>query len=551
MPFNFRPPAPKDPKTKKSDILLAMPNMNWFDKRVKFMTPFTIIALTTIMKNAGYDFEFIDGTVEDISPEEFEKRIKKINPKIFLVSSISTQYAAQTHLALKLAKKAAPNCITVHGGIYATTYTEGAIRNLDTDFVFTGPAENRLPQVLEFLLAGKYEDLISKVDGIGFRDKKGKQVITSHPSFGKINKHQGTEPDYSKVDMKKYIFQEAQVVEHQSNFLEPTMVIQTSLGCVHQCTFCAVQTITGRKMMFRSVENVLDEIGWFMKEYGINHFGIIDELLLVNKKRCMSLFQGIIDRKYDIKWKLNDASVWHMHEDLLELMKKSGCTKIGMSAESGNQRVLDEVMKKPVKLDVIKNVVKKCKELGMDITSNFIIGMPDETWEEILETIDFAERMDFDLVTFNVAQPFAGTPMAQTCKDKGYIPQDFDWTDEKQYGNSTGFISTPEFTPEDLMNLRTYAWDYINFKNKDKTIRAARCLNVPLNEIDEHRHQNRDRKGVHTVKQKFSLNRSKDKAFLIRNQQYKQISEKDLNDINIIRQKFINSRKKIPNFEQA
>ena len=172
----------------------------------------------------------------------------------------------------------------MHGGVYASTYPEGATRNLDTDYVFTGPAENRLPQVLEFLLAGKHDDLVSKIDGIGYRDKTGKQIITAHPSFGKIIKHQGTEPDYSKVDIKKYIFQEAQIVEHQSNFVEPTMVIQTSLGCVHRCTFCAVQTITGRKMMFRNVETVLDEIGWFIKEFGIRHFGLIDELLLVNKK---------------------------------------------------------------------------------------------------------------------------------------------------------------------------------------------------------------------------------------------------------------------------
>jgi radical SAM superfamily enzyme YgiQ (UPF0313 family) len=197
-----------------------------------------------------------------------------------------------------------------------------------------------------------------------------------------------------------------------------------------------------------------------------------------------------------------------MHEDVLELMKKSGCTKIGMSAESGSQRVLREIMNKPVKLEVIEGVVKKCKQLKMDITSNFIIGMPDETWDEILQTIDFAEKMDFDLVTFNIAQPFAGTAMIKTCIEKGYLPKDFDCTDKRQYGNSTGFITTPEFTPTDLLHLRTYAWDYINFKTYDKKVRSARCLNVPLDKIDEHRLENIKKLGIHTVKQNFSLNRS-------------------------------------------
>ena len=119
------------------------------------------------------------------------------------------------------------------------------------------------------------------------------------------------------------------------------------------------------------------------------------------------------------------------------------------------------------------------------------------------------------------------------------------WTDEKQYGNSTGFITTPEFTPEDLMNLRTYAWDYINFKNHDKKVRAARCLNVPLSEIDEHRRQNRMRKGVHTVKQKFSLSRSMDKSFLDRRKQVNQKQENDSkSEIHYIRQKFVDARLK-------
>jgi len=434
----------------------------------------------------------------------------------------------------------------VHGGIYATTYSEGAIKNLDTDYVFTGPAENRLPQVLDYLMADNHDDLINKIDGIGYRDKKtGKQKITTHPSFGNIIKHQGTDPDYSKVDIKKYIFQDARIVEFQSNYIEPTMVIQTSFGCVHQCTFCAVQTITGRKMVFRSVETVLDEIGWFMKEFGVKHFGFFDQLLLGNKRRCLNLFQGIIDRKYDIKWKLANSSVWHMHEDLLELMKRSGCTFIGISTESGSQRVLKEIMKKPVDLEVIASVVKKCKELGIDISSYFIIGMPGETWDEILETVDFADRMDFDLAVFNVAQPFAGTPMSKTCMEKGYLPKDFDWTDEKQFGNSKGFITTSKFTPEDLMNLRTYAWDYINFKNHDKKIRAARVLNIPLSEINEHRRQNRMRKGVHAVKQNFTLSKSMDKSFLDRGKQTNQEQENDSKyEIDEIKQKFIDARLK-------
>ena len=159
---------------------------------------------------------------------------------------------------------------------------------------------------------------------------------------------------------------------------------------------------------------------------------------------------------------------------------------------------------------MVPRVVQKCKELGIDVSSNFIIGMPDETWAEILETVDFANRMDFDLVVFNIAQPFPGTAMVKTCMDKGYMPKDFDFTDERQFGNAIGFIETEEFSPSDLADIRTYAWEYINFKNYDKKVRAARCLNIPLSQIDAHRRESRKKRGRLFPKQEISLDRGYD-----------------------------------------
>lgn len=501
MAFDFTPNY-ENSKNRPSDIVLVMPNMNWLNKRVKYCTPFTAITLTAIIRQGGYDFTLIDGTIEKMSEDDYVYELRQLQPKIVLISSISVQYASQIHLASKLAKQEVPSCTTVHGGIYATTYSQGALDDRNTDLIFVGPAENRLPQLLALLLQEKYDE-VRRLEGIGYRGITGRKVITNHPGFGKMKK--AVEPDYSKVDMKRYLFQKAAMVEHAANFREPTAVIQTSFGCVYNCTFCGTKTISGRRVVYRDIETVLDEIGWYIDEYGIGHFGIIDEMLLLNKKRAMRLFQGIIDRKYDIVWKLNDASVWHLHEDVLELMKMSGCVRTGISAESGSQRVLDEVMNKPLKLDLVPSVIRKCKDLCIDIVSNFVIGMPGETWDEILATVDFANRMDFDLVVFNIAQPFPGTAMSKTCLEKGYLPRDFDFRDEKQFGNSTGFIETNEFKPNDLMNIRTYAWDFINFKSHEKKVRAARCLNIPLSEIDEHRRKNRMKLGVHAAKQKFSV----------------------------------------------
>ena len=157
------------------------------NKRIKFCAPFTALTLTAIIRQGGYDFTLIDATSEELTEDDYVDALKKLQPKIVLVSSISVQYASQTHLALKLAKEAVPSCTTVHGGIYATTYPQGALKDKDTDFIFIGPAENRLPRVLDLLLERKIEE-VRQLEGIGYVDTMGNNITTSHPGLGKMKK---------------------------------------------------------------------------------------------------------------------------------------------------------------------------------------------------------------------------------------------------------------------------------------------------------------------------------------------------------------------------
>lgn len=487
--------------TNPTDIVLFLPNMSWFNKRVKYCIPFTAITLTSILIQAELDFHLIDATIGKLSEKECFDKLKKLNPKIVLLSSISTAYYMQTHKAAELVKKANADCITVHGGVYATTMPYGAMEDENTDYIFLGPAEGRLPHMIKLLLSNKHDE-VRKLEGIGYRTGDNRPIITGIPNYAKLK--QAVDPDYSKVDIKAYLNQKAAYVEHPTNFMEPTAVIQASFGCCYNCVFCATQTLSGRRVAYREIESVLDEIGWFYSEFDIRHFGFIDELLLLNKKRAMALFQGIVDRKYKIKWKLGDGSLWHMSDDILEMMKMSGCVHTGMSCESGCQRVLDEIMNKPLNLEIVPHVVQKCKELGMTCSSNFVIGLPGEKWDEILQTVDFADKLDLDLVIFNIAQPFAGTPLAKICIEQGLISPNFDFRNEKAFANSQGFITTDEFTPPELMAIRSMAWDWINFKSHDKKARAARCLNIPIDKIDEHRRISRRNLGVHAARQEIT-----------------------------------------------
>ena len=88
----------------------------------------------------------------------------------------------------------------------------------------------------------------------------------------------------------------------------------------------------------------------------------------------------------NIKWNAIAVSVFYLNDEILEAMAASGCEYVDMAIESGVERVLKEIVHKPVKLDYVRLMVDKAKSLGIDVTTNFIICFPGETWEAIRAT---------------------------------------------------------------------------------------------------------------------------------------------------------------------
>ena len=144
-------------------------------------------------------------------------------------------------------------------------------------------------------------------------------------------------------------------------------------------------------------------------------------------------------------------------------------------------------------------MLKAMRERGWkEICSNFIIGVPGDTWDDIRETFDFADNLRrdglLDYVLFSIATPLPGTELADTAMEAGYLPKDFD--PNEFYGFGKGMITTEHFTPMELQVLRAYEWDRINFKSEEDKIRTARMLGITLEELEVWRQETRRETGV-------------------------------------------------------
>ena len=236
------------------------------------------------------------------------------------------------------------------------------------------------------------------------------------------------------------------------------MPVVTSRGCPCRCTFCSSTNLWGKHYRTRSAANVLQELDWLVDKFGIEEIKVQDDNLTVNKKRAGEIFQGMIERPYRLHWNTpNGIAVWTLDKEMLAMMKDSGCFEITMAIESGNQKVLDDLIRKPLKLDKAREINRACRELGISRFAYFIIGFPGETKAQIMDTIKFARELRLDMNAIFIYNPLPGSELFEECLKRGYITEESFFEVGNQYFSSV--IDSEEWTAKELETL--IRWEYL------------------------------------------------------------------------------------------
>lgn len=474
-------------------IVLTQPNYAWFDKRAWKMPPYTLALLNACLKKE-HDVQLLDPTYNNMTEEEVLNFFQEAQPEIVGVSSISTEYIKASKLMNAIIKEALPNSIVIQGGIIPIVILETAMRDPNVDYWIIGEGEFRLPRLLDELR--KSQPDLSSIDGLAYwRDG----VARINPPNGFIEDLDSVPfPDYGNLSLLDYGGRELKYTPQALPRRFPHAVTITSRGCPYRCIFCAASTVTGRKIRFRSANNVLNEID-MLYQAGSQEIIFLDDHFLGNRKRAVEIMRGLIERKYDLTWKCANLAIFLLDREILELMKDSGCYQMTLSIESGNQYVLDKIIKKPVKLTKVPEILDIAKSLGFETIANFVIGFPGETWEQIRETFRFAESINVDLVNFHIATPLPKTELLEICLRDGYLPKDFDIEESSTSGYAKGLISTTEFTPSELEILRAFEWDRINFSTAERRETVARIEGISIQEMEQWRINTRRRCGVNVL----------------------------------------------------
>ncbi len=462
-------------------IMLVLPNGLWSGVRQFNIHPYSLCILGAILKEK-YDVKILDTNLENLTLEETAECILKYSPDVLGISGMSIEYAQSCHQLVNIIKQKMPQIITVLGGVYPTTLPEYAIKDKNVDFLILSEGEIRFPKLLKALEEGLD---IEGFEGIGYK-KDGSPIIKPHTNY--IDDLDPLPfPDYNLVNFKKYCNKNNKYSPYNNPRYLPYAVMMSSRGCPFNCVYCSIKHIQGRKCRMRSAENVLKEIDWLVKEQGIKEIIFLDDNLMLDRKRIDKILNGLIERNYDLHWKATNVPTFALDDELLELMKKSGCYQISLPIESGNSEVLKNVIHKPLNLEKALKVIKKAKELNFEIACLFVIGLPGETWNQILDTVNFADKVNVDWVVFSIATPLPKTELYEIAKENNYLEPDFSFSNFKFFGFGHGSITTKEFTPEELHMVRAIEWDRINFKTHEKRKKIALMNSITMKELHDWR----------------------------------------------------------------
>ena len=436
--------------------------------RGDLVPPLGLAYLAAVLEQEQYEVKILDLAAEDfahrekieknffmvgISYAETERRINDFEPDMVGVSCLfSNQFKGMMKLC-ELVKEIDQDIITVVGGEHPSALPEQSLQASCIDFVSIGESEYTLPAIIKSLNG---DGDFSHIDGLGYK-KNGTIIINKKTRFIE-NLDVIPFPARHLLPMETYF--KVNVPQCGTSLKSPNTSIMTSRGCTANCVFCATTCFWGRRFRARSPENVLQEMESLIDEYGIKELNIIDDNFTLNKDRAMRILQGMIDRRMNLVWNTPQGlAIWTLDTELLLRMKEAGCYEVTFAVESGDQEVLNNIIKKPLKLDRVEKLVKYAKKIGLIVKGYFVIGLPGETKAQMRKTIDFAKQLKFDAAGIFIATPLPGTELYKICRENGYLSENFDF---KRINYRVGNIITPEFTPEEVERLSSRAIIAIN-----------------------------------------------------------------------------------------
>lgn len=370
-----------------------------------------------IEKNSGHQVEIFDTHTDNLTPFEAAEKILEKKPDIVGIHAITNNRFKTIELAKELKKKK-PGVIIVVGGPHFSLTSKNALEIVsEIDYVIRGEGEIAMLELLNAIEAGGDKN---KINGLSFRDAGG-NIIENHSRPLILNLDDLPNPAWHLFGLEKY-----------TKPIDGTNIkaigVLSGRGCPNICVFCCNAVYERAMLRLRSPKKFVDEVEMLYKDYGYKGFDFWDDTMTIVKQHVREVCEEIMKRKLDIVWYAR-ARVNTVDQDLLHFMRKAGCVRISYGIESGSPKVL-KVIKKNITLDQARSAVRASYNAGMKVMLNFMVNLPEETMDDLKQTVAFMKemrKMKGIFATYGFSLIYPGIEMEKMAREQGIFPPNFSW----------------------------------------------------------------------------------------------------------------------------
>ncbi len=366
--------------------------------------------------------------------EEIRERIRSANADVIGVSSLFTPFYREAFRVAKIAKELDASRPVIMGGAHVNACPQQVLANPNVDFILLGEGERTLPQLISAFDAGKSFDSIC---GVGYKTN-GKLHLPEH---GDLIDDIETLPLPARelIDPARYTLGGKRL----------TMLV-TSRGCPYHCTFCSIFLTAGREFRTRSIQSIIDEMKICREKFGTEIFDIEDDNFSFDQRRAAKILAAIREEFGEGQIELlamNGISAANINEPLVDEMKRTGFRALNLALVTSDKQQ-QRATKRPGSTSHFDRVVQKAAEAGLEMVNYVILGLPDSTIEEMLDSIIHLMQRPV-LIGPSVFYATPGTESYRQCLERGLLP-----SAELALQRSTCFpVETNNFSRRDLVTL--------------------------------------------------------------------------------------------------
>ena len=343
--------------------------------------------LHAVLREHNFPVIFLDQEVEDFNISSISAKFNEYTP-LFIGIYSSERIRAATIRFVQQLRKTRPEVIIVIGGPDYFSYEE--YLNAGCTFVCHGEGEKTILDIARYA-SGELDK--GTLKGVYLRQGQAIKPAATQESIAELD----TLPFPVREHIRKY------ADYHYLGMRKPYVHMITSRGCGYNCSYCSSPYIWGQKVRRRSVENVLSEIDYLVKQHRVKYISFKDDRFFPDLNWLKALCHALIQRNYKLRFNCSVCpsdfkTAW---EEKIDLLKAAGCDALIFGLQSTDKTVLKNIHRNPDDVDSLRPVIAYANRVRLFTIVEFIFGLPGDSKESLQSAIRYAIDLKPYFIQFN------------------------------------------------------------------------------------------------------------------------------------------------------